>query len=462
MKLKYLPLLIFSMVLFVSCKDEGKQEDKLIAENRAETLKLSEAELLDTVQRQTLKYFWDFAEPNSGMARERYHPDGNYPKNDKHVVTTGGSGFGLMAIVAGVERGFIPKDSALARLNKIADFLDAAPRFHGAWSHWLNGETGDVQAFGEKDNGGDIVETSFLAQGFIVVREYLKNGSEEEKAVATKYDQLWKGIEWNWYTNNKDGIYWHWSPEYEWEMDFMIEGYNECLITYVLAASSPEYAIDADAYHKGWARSGNIRTNAEAYGLPLILKHNTRGNMGGPLFWAHYSYLGLNPKGLSDRYANYWDLNRNHTLINYEYTLEHADSSKTYSDNSWGLTASYTRNKDNSTGYTAHSPDNDRKVVSPTAAISSIPYTPEKSLAAMRYFFEEQNDLLWGPAGFYDAFSLEDEPWVTKKYLAIDQGPMVVMIENYRSGLIWDLFMQAPEVQNGLKKLDFQFSNQNI
>ncbi|SDS09037.1 glucoamylase family protein [Gramella sp. MAR_2010_147] len=450
-------LILFGIFLLTSCKNDQKDSKNTDARKSSEKEQISEEALLDTVQKQTLKYFWDYAEPNSGMARERFHPDGDYPKDDAHVVTTGGSGFGLMAIVAGVERDFISRDSAVARLDKIADFLDSTPRFHGAWSHWLNGETGEVQAFGEKDNGGDIVETSFLAQGFLVVREYLKNGSEEEKAVAAKYDKLWKGIEWNWYTNNKNGIYWHWSPVYEWEMDFKIEGYNECLITYVLAASSPDHAIALEVYHNGWARGGNITTNTKAYGLPLILKHNTRGDKAGPLFWAHYSYLGLNPKGLSDKYANYWDLNVNHTLINYEYAQENPKNFKTYSPESWGLTASYTRNGDDGIGYTAHSPDTDKGVVSPTAAISSIPYTPQKSLAAMRYFYTDLNDLVWGPAGFYDAFSLEGEEWVAPRYLAIDQGPMIVMIENYRSGLIWDLFMGAPEVQKGLENLGFTY-----
>lgn len=461
--MKYIPMTQFkSTILFVAlifcigCKNDSKNEANKEGE-KVDTKELSEEALLDTVQRQTLKYFWDFAEPNSGMARERYHPDGEYPKNDEHVVTTGGTGFGLMAIVAGTERGFIERDSAVARFDRIADFLGGAERFHGVWPHWINGETGETQAFSDKDNGGDIVETSFLAQGFIVVREYLKNGNEKEQAVAQKYDELWKGIEWNWYTNNKDGIYWHWSPDYEWEMDFMIEGYNECLITYVMAASSPDYAIHADAYHKGWARGGDIVTDVESYDLPLILKHNTQGDKGGPLFWAHYSYLGLNPKSLSDRYANYWDLNVNHSKINYLYCQENPENYDTYNENSWGLTASYTRNNDDSTGYTAHDPDNDRGVVSPTAALSSLPYTPEESLAAMRFFYEDLNDLLWGPAGFYDAYSLEGNDWVAEKYLAIDQGPIVVMIENYRSGLIWDLFMGAPEVQEGLKKLDFEF-----
>ncbi|MUP44329.1 beta-glucosidase [Gramella sp. BOM4] len=450
-------LLIIILFGITSYKNSDKEKNELPVADNEQEQQLSDEALLDTVQKQTLKYFWDYAEPNSGLARERFHPDGNYPKNDSHVVTTGGTGFGLMGIVAGIERGFIPRDSAVARLNKIADFLEKAPRHHGAWAHWLNGETGDTQAFSEKDDGGDIVETSFLAQGFLVVREYLKNGSEEEQKVAQKYDELWKGIEWDWYTNNRDGLLWHWSPKYEFEKNFLIEGYNECLITYVMAASSPDHAIDAAAYHEGWARSGNITTDVEAYGMPLILKHNTRGDKGGPLFWAHYSYLGLDPKGLSDKYANYWDLNVNHSLINYEYCQENPKNFETYGPNSWGLTASYTRKEDGGIGYTAHSPDNDKGVVSPTAAISSIPYTPEHSMDAMRYFFTDLNDLLWGPAGFYDAYSLEGEKWVAPQYLAIDQGPMVVMIENYRSGLIWDLFMQAPEVQNGLKKLGFTY-----
>ncbi|MGA9588495.1 MAG: glucoamylase family protein [Salegentibacter sp.] len=452
-------ILSFVALLFSGCKNKTVKNENSTGVITAEDQKLSDEALLDTVESQTLKYFWDYAEPNSGMARERFHPDGNYPRNDADIVTTGGSGFGLMAIVAGIDRGFIPRKEAVARLDKIADFLGNTTRFHGAWPHWINGKTGETKAFGKKDDGGDIVETSFLAQGMIVVRQYLQNGNDKEKAVAKKYDELWKGIEWNWYTNNKNGIYWHWSPDYQWEMNFLIQGYNECLITYVMAASSPEHAIKPEVYHQGWARGGDITTNAEAYGIPLILKHNTVGDKGGPLFWAHYSYLGLKPKGLKDEYANYWDLNVNHTLINYKYCQENPKAYETYGPNSWGLSASYSRNKDNSIGYAAHSPDSDRGVVSPTAAVSSIPYTPEKSLRAMRHFYTDLHDLVWGPAGFYDAFSLEGEDWVAPWYLAIDQGPQVVMIENYRSGLIWDLFMSAPEVKNGLDKLGFTYED---
>lgn len=467
LKMKKINLTIFALftvIFFFACQQSPKKDANTTGKETQSSSKdsthLSDKELLDLVQKQTLKYFWDYAEPNSGLGRERFHPDGDYGNKNPNIVTTGGSGFGLMGIVVGMDRNFINREEAVNRLDKIADFLAKTPRYHGAWPHWINGETGKTKNFGSdsKDNGGDIVETSFLAQGFIVVREYLKNGNEKEKEVAKKFDKLWNGIEWDWYTNNKNGIFWHWSPDYEFEKNFMIEGYNECLITYIMAAASPNHSIKPEVYHEGWARSGKIMTNKKAYGIPLILKHNTLGDKGGPLFWAHYSYLGLNPKGLKDRYANYWDLNVNHSKINYEYCQENPNHSKTYGKDSWGLTASYTKNKDGSTGYAAHSPDDDRGVVSPTAAVSSLPYTPEESMRAIRHFYNDLNGLVWGPAGFYDAFSLDHGEWVAKKYLAIDQGPMIVMIENYRTGLIWELFMQAPEVQQGLDKLGFSYS----
>lgn len=461
-KIKYMKiykyLITASIIISTSCKYDVKDKSDLVLNAHNEQIERLEGEaLLDTIQRQTLKYFWDYAEPNSGMARERFHPDGNYPQNDKNIVTTGGSGFGLMALIAGIDRKFIPRDEAVKRLDKIADFLAEADRYHGAWSHWIDGETGKTQPFGKKDNGGDLVETSFLAQGFIVIREYLKDGNEEEKLVAAKYDKLWKGIDWKWYTNNKEVLYWHWSPDYNWEMNFPLEGYNETLITYIMAVGSPTHSISPSAYHNGWARNGEIKSENSKYDLPLILKHNGSQEFGGPLFWAHYSYLGLNPKGLSDQYADYWELNKNHVKIDYLYCVENPKNFEGYGKNMWGLTASYTKNKDNTIGYTAHSPTNDSGVISPTAAVSSIPYTPEESLGAMSYFFNDLNELTWGPAGFYDAFSLEDEDWVAQKYLAIDQGPMVVMIENYRSGLIWDLFMGSEEVKQGLDKLGFKY-----
>jgi len=406
--------------------------------------------LLTEIQQQTFKYFYEGAEPKSGLARERIHMDGEYPLNDQNVVTIGGSGFGLMGTVVAMERGFITKEQGEVQLAKVMKFLAAVPRFHGAWAHWYNGDLGTVKEFSDKDNGGDIVETAFLAQGLITVREYFKEGNETQKSIAAKADSLWKGIDWNFYTNNKNVMYWHWSPNHAFGMNHAIQGFDECLIAYVLGASSTTHGIKPEVYHEGWARSGAIKTSLTKYNIPTVLKHNAQEGEVGPLFWSHYSFLGLNPKGLTDQYANYWDLVVNHTKINIEYAKLNPLNYKGYgADKGWGWTASYSVK-----GYDAHHPDNDPGVISPTAALSSIPYAPTESIAFANYLFKNLKKQVWGTYGFYDAYS-ETENWYPERYLAIDQGPIVVMIENYRSSLIWDLFMQAPEIQEGLKKLGF-------
>lgn len=446
---KILTFSVVALLAFSSCKNTVQT-----GAAATEISQLSDKQLMDRVQRDALKYFWDYAEPNSLMGRERYHED-FYPKNDANVVTTGGSGFGLMTILVGIERGFIKRDEAVQRLTHIADFLAKADRHHGAWSHWLNGETGKTVSFGQRDNGGDIVETAFLTQGLLTVREYFKNGNAKEKALAQKMDNLWKGIEWNWYTKGGEKIlYWHWSPTIGWEMNHPIKGYDETLITYILAASSPTHSIDAETYYQGFTRNNTYLTNNTKYGLPLFVKHNGAEEYGGPMFWAHYSYLGLDPRGLSDRnIKNYYDLNRNHALVQYRYTLENPLKWKGYGENFWGFTASYTRNKDGSVGYSAHNPKEDKGVVTPTAALSNFPYTPKESMKFLRFIYSKPEFI--GTAGPYDATSVHYDNWTTPRYLAIDQGTIAPMIENYRTGMLWNLFMNAPEIKAGLKKLDF-------
>jgi hypothetical protein len=447
-KLKYLSVLtIFAMTVFISCSSNVAKTKK----NVSPAVQLTDEQLLDTIQYRTFQYFWNGAEPTSGMARERIHIDGVYPENDQNVVTSGGSGFGIMALLVGMERGFITRGAGVDRLTKIAGFLEKADRFHGAWPHWMVGGTGKVKPFGGKDDGGDIVETSYLVQGLICVKNYLKQDVPQEKALAEKLDKLIRGVEWSWYQNGKPALYWHWSPKYNWEMNFAIEGYNECLIAYVIGASSPTYPLSPDAYHKCWARSGGINGETTKYGYTLKLKHNGSLEYGGPLFWSHYSYLGLDPRNLKDKYANYWDETRNHVMIDYQYCVENPKKFKGYGPDCWGLTASYSVN-----GYDAHTPSNDKGVISPTAALSSFPYSPVESMHAARYFYGKLGDKLWGPYGFYDAFS-ETENWFPNRYLAIDQGPIVVMIENYRSQLLWKLFMKDKDVQTGLTKLGFSF-----
>jgi hypothetical protein len=434
-------------VLCLSCKTGAQTGNAL-----GEIQKISDDSLLNLVEYRTFQYFWDGAESASGMARERFHVDGVYPENDKNIVTVGGSGFGVMSILAGIKRGYITREQGCQRLNHIVGFLKRADRFHGAWPHWLYGESGKVKPFSPKDDGADLVETAYMIQGLLAVRQYFNDGNSSEKEISADIDKLWKEVEWNWFTKGGQNVlYWHWSPKFGWDMNLAVQGYNECLIMYVLAASSPTFPVKVEAYHQGWARNGQIETNQTKYEYTLTLKHNGAEEYGGPLFWAHYSFLGLDPRGLKDKYADYWQHNKNQTLINRQWCIENPLKYKGYSSNCWGLTASYSIN-----GYSGHAPgsQNDLGVISPTAALSSLPYTPKYSMDALKYFYNTLRDKIWGEYGFYDAFS-EQNNWYPKKYLAIDQGPIVVMIENYRSALLWDLFMSCTEIDTGLHKLGF-------
>ncbi|HEX9828198.1 MAG TPA: glucoamylase family protein [Flavobacteriaceae bacterium] len=451
-------LILFYFAIILSCGSDngpGYQEPYIPDNDDPGTIDpLTDEEIMDLTQQTTFKYFWDFANSSSGAAKERYHPDN--PSLNQNVVTTGGTGFGLMAILVGIERSYITRQQGVERFNKILDFLENANRFHGAWSHWVDGGTGNVIPFSSQDDGGDLVETAFLAQGLICVKEYFKNGSTVEVALANKADALWKGVEWNWYTQGQNALYWHWSPNYGFAINHRLKGYNETMIAYILAAASPNYPITKEVYTNGWADNGNIVASNSQYGFPLILKHDGSPQYGGPLFFSHYSFLGLNPNNLTDQYANYWNLVVNHTKINRQYCISNPKGYEDYGTDCWGLTASYSRNSDGSIGYSAHSPVNDLGVISPTAAISSIPYTPSQSLEVMHYLYQHKDKLL-GPAGFYDAFSPEYNYWVAKAYLAIDQGPQIVMIENHRTGLLWNLFMQNVDVKNGLDLLGFNY-----
>ncbi len=400
--------------------------------------RISNTALLDSVQKKTFRYFYEFAHPASGLARER-NTSGN-------IVTSGGSGFGIMALIVGVERNFITRSQGVERFDKILDFLETADRFHGVWAHWMDGNSGKAQPFSANDNGADLVETSYLIQGLLTLRQYLNPGDANELLLINRIKALWETVEWNWFTRGgQDLLYWHWSPDKEWVMNHPVKGYNEALITYFLAAASPTYSINASVYHKGWADSGGIKNGKTFYGITLPVGFD----YGGPLFFTHYSFLGLDPRNLQDTYANYWTQNVNHTLINQAYSIDNPKKYAGYSGENWGLTAS-----DNKNGYSAHSPTNDLGVITPTAALSSFPYTPVESMKALHFFYYTLGDKLWGPYGFYDSFNLS-QAWIANSYLAIDQGPIIVMIENHRTGLLWNLFMSAPEVQVALDKLGY-------
>lgn len=423
----------------VSAFDFNLNESGLSDAVTASTTSLPDSVLLDSVQQATFKYFWDYAHPVSGMARERL--------GSGETVTTGGSGFGVMAIIVGVERGYITREQAVARMLTILNFLySTADRFHGAFPHWMNGTTGNVIPFSQYDNGGDLVETAYMIQGLLTAKQFFNQNNNDEEQIRNLITSIWESVEWDWYRkDNGNFLYWHWSPDYGWIMNFPIQGYNETMITYLLAIASPTHSVPTSLYHLGWASNPDYLNGNYYYGIPLFVGWP----FGGPLFFAHYSFLGFDPRNKKDAYTNYFINNRNHTLINRAYCIDNPHNYTGYDSDTWGLTAC-----DGPFGYDAFSPTNDNGTIAPTAALSSMPYTPVESIDAMKSFFYEYGTNLWGTYGFKDAFNLTQN-WYADSYLAIDEGPIIVMIENYRSQVLWNNFMANPEIQPMLDSIGF-------
>lgn len=405
---------------------------------------LSDRELLERVQRQTFRYFWDFAHPVSGLARERSNRTSPYGHD---LCTSGGTGFGVITIVIGAERGWITRAQATERLLRMTAFLQGAERHHGVFPHWLNGATGRTIPFSPDDDGGDIVETAYLIEGLLTARQYFASADTSETELRRRIDALWRDVDWTAHVKpGEHALMWNRSPRKGFAVGAGVSGWNEALITYVLAASSPTHPIDTTAYHRGWARDGAMRNGRVFHGVRLPLGPD----FGGPLFFEHYSFLALDPRGLEDRYADYWEQCVSHTRINREHCVRNPKRWRGYGPQSWGLTSS-----DVDGGYDSHSPTEDSGVITPSAALSSMPYTPAWSIQAMRHFHDDLGSKLWSEYGFVDAFD-ETRGWTATSHLAIDQGPIVIMIENYRTRLPWRLFMSCPEVRDGLRRLGFR------
>jgi len=425
----------------------------------ATTHSMSDDELLTMLQEACFRYYWEGAHPGSRMIRE------NLPGDDR-IVATGASGFGIMALVVGVERGFITREQGVERLNRITTFLEKAPRYHGAWSHFMEGATGQsLPVFDVIDSGGDLVETAFLVEGLLAARQYFNQSTPQELALAKRMTHLWETVEWDWYrkSQDSDALYWHWTPEWSWFIHHRLTGFNETMIVYLLAIASPTHGVAPELYYTGWAGqsdaaelyrkgwSGSSEGEHYANGTKYYgIKLDVGVGSGGPLFFAHYSYMGFDPHSLTDLYTNYFENNRNLALINRAYASDNPGKHKTYGPDAWGLTAS-----DGPRGYVPEAPDlqDDKGTLAPTGALASFPYTPEASMAAFKHFYRDLGDRVWGIYGPIDAYNL-DEDWWSPIYMGLNQAPITVMVENYRTDLVWKLFHSNPEIQTMLKKLD--------
>jgi hypothetical protein len=444
----------------VAASNQAYQPSELSPPVSASTREFTDDELLSMLQEACFHYYWDGADPHSGMTRE------NIPGDDR-IVATGASGMGIAALVVGVDRGFITRADGIERLTKIVDFLEHATRYHGAWSHYMDGNTGETMpVFGMFDNGGDLVETSFLMEGLLTARQYFHRDSAAEQDLYRRITQLWQSVEWDWYRGPSAGdfLYWHWSSEWKWQIQHPLIGFNEVMITYLLAMSSPNHPVPATMYYSGWAgqastaqsyRAGwsgstagdHYRNGQTYYGIKLDVGVGT----GGPLFFTDYSYFGFDPHSLRDRFtSSYFENNRNIALINRAYCIANPKHFAGYGADAWGLTAS-----DGPWGYVPHAPDDndDKGTLTLTGALSSFPYTPEASMAALKHYYRDLGSQLWDVYGPRDAYN-PTQDWVSPIYMGLNQAPIVVMVENYRTGLIWKQFMSNPEIGQMLHKLD--------
>jgi hypothetical protein len=421
---------------------EGESSVKVTATPYA----MTDAQLLNSVEEATFRYFWDFAHPVSGLTRDYYNPG-----DVTNTCAIGGTGMGLMAICIGAERGFVSRTDAAARILKILNFLqNTTPRYHGAWAHFADGTTGQtLPVINPNDDGADLVETSYVAQGLLTIRQYFNSSDPVEIAIREKATALWEGIDWYWFLRrsesgyeNNESLYWHWSPNFGWTMNMPIHGYNECMITYLLAIASPTHPIPASCYYNGWA-GGWYRNGNTYYGIKQWV-----GGFDLPMFFVQYTHLGFDPRNKYDNYCNYFDNSRSISLIDRAYCVENPKGFTDYNDLVWGMTASV-----NPWGYSAHSPgDADNGTISPTAALSSMPYTPDESIATLKYFYHHYGDNIWNAFGFVDAFN-PTQNWFAAGQISIDQGPIMIMIENYRTGLCWNLFMANPEISTMLENI---------
>lgn len=428
----------------VTSSDRDYRESQLSASASASTRAMTDDELLTMLQEECFRYYWESSGPHSGMTRE------NVPGNDR-IVATGASGFGIMALVVGVNRGFITRAQGIERLTQIVSFLEKAPRYHGVWSHFMDDATGaSLPVFDMFDNAGDLVETGFLMEGLLTARQYFNGATDAERSLFQRISRLWETVEWDWYRRSRQGdaLYWHWSPEWSWVIGHRIDGFNETMIIYLLAIASPTHGVPASLYYSGWANPPDSHyANGNSYfGIKLDVGFDT----GGPLFFTHYSYMGFDPHALTDRYTNYFDNNRNIALINRGYCVANPGHHKDYGADDWGLTAS-----DGPSGYVPHAPDanNDTGTMTPTGALASFPYTPDASMAAFKHFYRDLGDRLWDVYGPRDAFDL-DQNWFAPIYMGLNQAPITVMIENSRTGLVWKLFMSNPEIRPMVQKIE--------
>jgi hypothetical protein len=402
------------------------------AQAHAQTARLTPAQtrLLDEVQRRAFRFFWEKADPDTGLVNDRARNNG---PDDYTVASIASTGFALASLPVAVERKWIGRPEAQRRAEQTLTYLLKMPHQHGWLTHFVDRSTGRRVWNSEVST----IDTALLVLGAITAGQYFKG--EAARLANTLYDSL----DWQWVLTNggakpdKRTLSMGWRPETgfitsEWG------DYNEGWLLYLLGLGAEKRSLDPESW-SAWKRQGYTYQGREALS-------------GGPLFLHQMPHCFYNVRDQRDRLGyDYWVDAVNSAHINRAYCLSLSGKRKTYAPGAWGLTAS-----DGPKGYNAYGvPEPEDGTVGSTAALTSLPFTPEIALAALQEIDRRHHDKLWGRYGFGNAFNV-DADWYDPDVIGIDLGMALLAIENYRTGLPWKLIHSHPATKRALEKAGFR------
>lgn len=401
----------------------------------------SDDEFLDYVQQTSFDYFWYLANPTNGMVADRSTPTS--------PCSIAAVGFGLTCIGIGIDHGWISRTQGVARvLTTLNTFLNGPQGtnasgtigYKGWFYHFLDMNTALRSPASELSS----IDTALLLAGILHAKQYFDGTNTDEISIRTKADAIFNRVDWNWMAQGTNVISMGWFPSGSFIANNWI-GYNEGMILYILGLGAATNPLPASAWSR-WTSGYAWATN---YGQAFVTFP--------PLFGHQYSHCWIDFRHNADAYMNsknstYFQNSRRATLAQRSYCIANPLNRVGYSSNVWGLTAC-----DGPSGYGTHGAppaENDDGTIAPTAAGGSMAFAPEYALPALRHFYTQFRFRIWTAYGFRDAFNLGAQ-WYASDTLGIDQGPIVVMIENYRTQRVWRRFMQNEEVQRGLQRAGF-------
>lgn len=389
----------------------------------------SEDQLLDLVERSAFGYFWNEANPQNGLIKDRCYAFG---PDQRKIASIAAVGFGLSAICVADKRGWVSREAAYERVYTTLKFFQrSAQKYNGFFFHYYEMDTGAPL------HGCEIssIDTGLLLAGILTVKNYYK-GTEVETMARTLLEQ----VNWQWMMNNENYLSMAWFPGNRF-LPHLWRDYNEAIMLYFFGVGSPTYPIPASVW-------GSIDREKFKYaGGEFVVAAGENS-----LFEHQYPQVWLDLRGLIDQNGvDYFDNSAAATIANRQWCLDNAKKYKTFAAGFWGLTACDGPNEYVVNGAPYGNCDG---TVAPTAPIGSIPFTPELAIEQIRKYFT-LNERLWGKYGFVDAFNL-DKDWFSSVYIGIDQGPIVLMIENHRTGMIWDLVRDDPMIRMSCDKMGFK------